>query len=388
MGKAAILVIVAAVALGSVYAYGAKEKAQKAEGRLSTHQFEILSRNAALAGYNRAKQELAEHFDSSPNSISGTYAGSSYAVSIAKSGSVANVVSTGTSQTPGGGEVTFVVEAAIEKDVVATIAEEAPPFMRYALLTEEDLMIDGNILSDLYVDGNEENTLNANMHTNGSLGVDGNAAVVKGFGTYVNSAWGNPSQALTNTFEPYYNPTDAPVTQRVPAVEVPPFDVAEFVSKIEVDETSAGDVNLNGTYDLGGTREDPYVWHVDGNLDVSGGTKLLGYIMFIVSGDASFSGNVEAGESGYDGADESSIAYYSAGGITLSGSAKVYGQIFAGTNVAFSKGSARVYGSVATKSSATLEGTPKIFYREPSPALTTIFGDPEIHFNLISYSEF
>lgn len=387
MGKAAILIISATIIFGSVYAYGSKEEVQKADGRLTEHQYEVLSRNAALAGYNLAKQELAEHFDSSPNSLSGTYEASSYSVSLTRDGSVAHVVSTGTSARAGAADVTFTIKASIEKDVVATIGDEAPPFMRYAVLSELDLHLNGSILTDLYVEGNEANTLNANMHTNGTLGIDGNSAKVKGFGTYVNSAWANPSSALTESFSPYYNPTEAEVTQQVPEVDVPVFDVADFVSKANLDQTSTGDVSLSGSYSFGGTREDPYIWYVDGNLTAGGGTKLNGYVMFIVSGDISLSGLIEAGNSGYTGGDESSVAYYAAGGVTLAGNAKVYGQVFSGTAVAFSKGSARVYGNVATKGSATLEGSPQIYYREPSPALTTIFGDPEIHFNLISYSE-
>ncbi len=387
MGKAAILIISAAVIFGSMYAHGAQEEVQRADGRLSEHQFEVLSRNAALAGYNLAKQELAENFDASPSQMSGTYEKSDFSVSVTRNGSIATIVSTGTSERPGADAVTFTIEASIEKEVVATIAEEAPPFMRYAILTENDLHLNGNILTDLYVDGNEENTLNANMHTNASLAVDGNAAVVKGFGTYVNSASGNPSSALTSSFRPYYNPTNAPVTQQVPTIDVPEFDVAEFVSKVEVDQTSSGAVALSGTYDFGGTREDPYVWYVDGDLSASGGTTLNGYVMFIVSGDVSMSGNLEAGNSGYDGGDESSVAYYAAGAVDLSGNARVYGQIFAGSSVSFSQGSARVYGSLATKGGATIGGSPKIYYREPSPALTTIFEDPEIHLNLVAYSE-
>lgn len=388
MGKAAILIMSATIIFGSVYAYGAKEEVQRADGRLTEHQYEVLSRNAALAGYNVAKQELAESFDSAPAHLSGTYEASSYSVSVTRDAALAHVISTGTSARAGDDDVTFTVKATIEKDVVATIAEEAPPFMRYAVLSEQDLHLNGSILTDLYVEGNEANTLNANMHTNGTLAIDGNSANVKGFGTYVDAAWANPVSALTNSFNPYYNPTEADVTQQVPAIDVPVFDVAEFVNKANLDQTTSGDVALNGIYDFGGTREDPYVWYVDGNLSAGGGTKLNGYVMFIVSGDIALSGNIEAGQSGYGGVDESSVAYYAAGGVALAGNAKVYGQIFSGTAVSFGKGSARVYGNVATKGAATLEGSPKVYYREPSPALTTIFGDPEIHFNLISYSEF
>lgn len=387
MGKTAILIVVASVLFGSMYAFGAKEEAHEAGQRLSKHQVEVLARNAALAGYNVAKQELSESFSGAPASLSGTYAGDAYSVTITRSGSLARVVSTGTSSAGGAGDVSFTVDAAIEKDIVFSQAEEAPPFMRYAVMTEENLSINGNILTDLYVDGNQDNTLNANMHTNGNLHISGNAATVRGFGTYVGSASANPSSALDGTFDPYYNPTNDPDVQQVPAVDIPTFDVATMLSKTTVDQTTSGDLSMSGTYDLGGTREDPFVWHVDGNLSASGGVVINGYVMFIVEGNVGFSGNFEAGESGYDGGDESSVALYATGSIDMQGNSRIYGQIYTGTGVNFLGGTPRVFGSLATTGSVTLSGTPKIYYRVPSPALTTVFEDPEIHLSLVSYSE-
>ncbi len=384
MGKAAIIIVTASVLLGSVYAFGAKEDVRSAEARLSTHQYEILARNAALAGYNMAKQELADDFATPSPTSTGTYEGGDYDVSIALSGAIAKVKSTGTIAGPEGEEISFTVEAEIEKEMVSSVPDEAPPFMSYAMFAEDDLNLGGSLLYDLYVDGNEENTLNANMHTNGNLSLSGNAATVRGFGTYVGATSGSH---LTSAFDPYYNPTNDDVIQRVPEVEAPTFDMADFLSKTIVDQSTSGDVNLNGSYNFGGTREDPYVWHIDGTLAASGGVVLEGYIMFLVDGDIELSGNVHAGDSGFDGGDESSIAYYASGGIDLGGNSKVYGQLLAGTSVNFLHGTPKVYGSAASLGSVGLSGTPEVYYRVPSPALTTIFGNPEFQLKLISYSE-
>lgn len=387
MGKAAILIVTASVILGSVYAFGAKEDVRSAEARLSTHQYEILARNAALAGFNMAKQALAENFETASPSFSGTYEGSEYDGTITYSGSIARVKSVGTTTGPGGKEISFTVDAAIEKVTVSEIAEQAPPFMRYAVLSDDDLALNGNILLELFVDGNQENTLNANMHTNGNLHISGNAAEVRGFGTYVGSGTANPSSALTSTFRPYYNPTNDPVVQRVPEIEVPVFDAAAFLSNASVDQSTSGNVILAGTYDLGGTREDPYIWHINGDVTSSGGTTIDGYVMFIVEGDVTLTGNVEAGEVSYEGGDESSIAIYASGSILMGGNSRIHGQLYAGTLASVFHGTPRVYGSVASGGSVTLSGTPKIYYRVPSPALTTIFEDPEFQLKLISYSE-
>lgn len=383
MGKAAIIIVTASVLLGSIYAFGAKEEVRGAEARLSTHQYEILARNAALAGYNMAKQALAEDFATTASNLSGTYEDSDYDVSIARSGAIANIVSVGTTTGPEGEEIAFTVEAEIEKEFTSGIPDEAPPFMRYAMFSGGNLDLDGNLLYDLYVDGNEENTLNANMHTNADLSLSGNSATVRGFGTYVGAASG---AHLTSTFDPYYNPTNDPVVQQVPAIDTPTFDTADFLSKIIVDQTS-GDVSLHGSYTLGGTREDPYVWYVNGLLSASGGVEIDGYVMFIVDGDIELSGNVHAGNSGYEGADESSIAFYASGAIDLGGNSEVYGQLLAGSSLNFQHGTPHVYGSVASLNAVTMSGTPKVYYRVPSPALTTIFGDPNFQLKLISYSE-
>jgi hypothetical protein len=387
MGKAAILIILSSVAFGSMYAFGAKEEVREAENRLSTHQYEVLARNAALAGYNEARQHLTDNYSGAPSTLHGTYEEAVYDVVIDRNGATANVRSTGTMTASDGREIDFMLDAAIEKESTVEMADEAPPFMRYAIMTDEDLNLNGNVLTDLYIDGDEANTLNANMHTNGSLSISGNALTVKGFGTYVQSATANPASALTTAFQPYYNPTNDPVTKQVTAIDVPDFDITAFTSKVDVDQTSGGDVALSGTYDLGGTRENPYVWYVDGNMTASGGTNIKGYVMFVVSGDISMSGNVDASQGAYTGSDESNVAFYAGGSVSLSGNAKVYGQIFSGGGLSFLNGTPRVYGSVATKGAVTLSGTPKIYYRVASPALTTIFEDGVIQYRLASYSE-
>lgn len=387
MGKAALLIIVASIAFGSVYAFGAKEEVRQAEKRLSQHQYEILARNAALAGYNEARQNLTDNFAGAASTLHGTYEGADYEVVITRGGAAARVRSTGSMTMADDSVVDFEVDATIQQESTVEMADKAPPFMRYAVMTDEDLDLNGNILTDLYVDGDEENTLNANMHTNGSLIISGNALTVKGFGTYVTGASASPASALQTAFQPYYNPTNDPVTQEVPMIEVPEFDMSEFVGKVDVDQTTSGDVSLSGTYDLGGTRDDPYVWRIDGNLNASGGTNIKGYVMFLIDGDVSLSGNVDASQAGYDGSDESNVAFYSSGAVDLAGNAKVYGQIFAGGGVTFLHGTPRVFGSVATKGAATLSGTPKIYYRTASPALTTVFEDGVIQYRLASYSE-
>src|SRR5690606_606528 len=139
-----------------------------------------------------------------------------------------------------------------------------------------------------------ENTLNANMHTNGSLTVHGMATTVRGFGTYVNSAYATPFKALEKAFNPYNNPNNDAVTQRVPRADIPEFNAADYLSKIGSDQTSTGPVSLSGTLNLGGTREDPYVWYIQGLRSAAGRMHTTGEEMGIVDSNVNLNGTFRA----------------------------------------------------------------------------------------------
>lgn len=185
---------------------------------------------------------------------------------------------------------------------------------------------------------------------------------------------------------PNYNPTGLNGAYQSGAVDIPVFDSAAYLSKVVVDATTSGDVVLSGDYDLGGTREDPYIWHVTGNVSSSGGTTIDGYVMFIVDGEVALTGNVNMGDTGYNGPDESSVAFYSGGNVELGGNSQIYGQIYTSANVWF-HGTPRVYGSITSGATTTLSGTPKIYFRESSPALTTIWQNAEDVYKLVAYNE-
>lgn len=380
MGKAALLAIAAFVVASTYYNLTSRDGQAGALRATSEHQLTVLARNAAVAGYGRAKQAIADEasfapFESGAVTLEGTYANAAYQATITSDGTTATVESVGTISNAAD-DVQFAVHAVIGKTTAA--ASSVPPFLTYALLTEDDLLLNGNVGG--YVD-DEDSDFNANFHTNGDLHVNGNASDVAGFGSYVGDGTSNPKQALANTFQPPYNPDDAESVYRSAAVEVPAFDAEDFLASVPVDETSGGNVRISGDLDLGGTREDPYIWHVQGDLTASGGSSVSGYVMFVVDGDITISGNLVAGESG----DESTIALYAGDDVTLNGNVQIHGQIYADGDVTFN-GTPDVHGSVASGASAILNGTPGIHYRPASPALTTIFSD-DSGLLLISYYE-
>lgn len=383
MGKAAIISIIAFSVFGSYYFMGSKESMQEATSRVAVHQLEVAARGAALAGYNQAKQHLAESF--SATSMSGTYEGGSYSASVTIAGGTATIEAVGAVPDAYGHNVQYKVQGVFKQEL-GGLAAEPPPFMDYALLAEDDLHLQGNVLSEVLVVGEESNTLNANMHTNGSLSINGNAVDVQGFGTYVNTASASPSRALYNTFQPNYNPDGETSAQRVDRVDIPAWDMTTFLANVTPDRTDMSDVTLTGTINLGGTREDPYVWYVQGDVSATGGATVDGYVLMLVEGNVDVSGNLMVGNSGYNGPDESSVALYTSGNVDIHGTIEVYGQIFAQGNVVFG-GTPRIYGSITTRGTADLSGTPKIYYRSASPALTTNWQGRPSQTVLAAYSE-
>jgi hypothetical protein len=384
MGKAAALAVIAFGILGTYYSTSTYQGVLQSNEEVAGHQYEVLARMAAMTGYNLASQRLTEGFGS--DYFVGTHHPGKYTVTTTVSGTHAKIKSVGTVVSAEGDTASYTALAEFEQTSSAIIPEEAPVFMRYALFSEEDLELKGNVLGDILVTGTARSMLNANMHTNGYLRISGNSITVKGFGTYTKGATANPAKALLGSFEPNYNPANEPSAQQTAAVEAPDFDITAFLNNVVVDKTDA-DVVLTGTYDLGGTREDPYIWHITGNMTVLGNATISGYAMFLVENHIILSGNVLAGASGYDGPDESNLALYAGGGINLGGNVEVYGQLFSQGDVVFAHGTPFVYGSITTRGMADVVGTPKIYYRTPSPALTTNWQDNDIEINLVAYSE-
>ncbi|HMB93451.1 MAG TPA: hypothetical protein VKP65_21545, partial [Rhodothermales bacterium] len=353
---------------------------------------------AALAGHNHAVQNLADDllkatpaFDA--GTISGSFDGSEYRCTTSLIGlSRARVECAGWARSNDTDSVLFNIHSEYEMaEITSGIAESAPDFLNYAVLSEDNLAMNGNITGDICeicVDGTEAMTLNADMHTNGNLHVTGNSASVRGFGTYGTYGSSNPTKALDNTFQPYYNPSGANSTHRAETINIPALNVPVMALAMEPDSVTNGDAVLSSDIDFGGTREDPYIWHIKGDLTASGNAQVEGYVMFLVDDDVTFSGTVDAGEfDGYEGGDESSVAFYVGDDVFFSGTVEVWGQIFAGDALSF-QGTPDVYGSI-TANSVSFGGTVSIFYRPASPGLTTYWNsETNTRLRRLAYSEF
>lgn len=379
MGKLALIAVVVFSTIGALTTMNRQGGFMDASETVADKQYEVLARNAALAGMNRAKQALADGFHD--QSFEGSADGVPYVVKIAVSGDNAVIKSVGTAD-GSGGDVDYQIRTQFTR-VYSELPVDPPAFMDFAILSELDLILRGNIEGMLEVTGENASQLNANMHTNANLTLMGNAASVQGFGTYVASASGK----LGNAFNPNYNPTGLPDAYQADPIDIPIADVTTWAANAMADQTSSSTVVLSGAYSMGGTRENPYVWVINGDLNVASDATFEGYNMFIVDGNVEFNGNMTVSDSGYDGALESSMAVYASGSINFAGNEEIEAQLYAGGDVIFGRGTPILRGSITTQSGVEFRGTADIFYRPASPALTTNWVPRESSIQMTGYHE-
>ncbi len=350
-------------------------------GQAANYQYETLSRKAAKTGYAIALQAMSDGSES--GLVEGILPDGKYRTVLSSAGARYRIESQGRMHDTRSMPLVWTIRAEYERLPNGT-PDDVPPFMDYVLMSQGDLELAGS--PDIDLSANPySNAVNANVHTNSSLKISGNKVRISGFGTYVGTASSNPADALTTSFSPTVNEFERPEVGQVEEITIPEFTVANYLDNVQVDQVS-GPVTLSGDYNFGGTRENPHVWHVQGDLEATGGVTISGYVMFLVEGNISMTGNVSAG---MDTAEltESTMAFYSAGDISFHGTVDIYGQFFADGNFEVN-GTPTLYGSVTTRGSAVLKGTPNLNYVKASPALTQIWNDDALGlYRLLSYHE-
>lgn len=397
MGKAALLAVGAFVIMGALYGMNSNSGMLATSDRISEHQYATLARNVALAGYNHTRQTLVDDFK--PTFISGSYENGFYAA-VVQSGPTMGTLTVevvGRVFDNGGAEVRHHIYATFGLDSMSGggdegIGSEVPLFMQYALLTEDNLTLNGNVdIAPIEAVGMDGSAYNANIHTNGKLTVNGNVDVY-GYGSYKTSLTLNPNRP-SRFFQPYA-PMGEDLVKRIPeGIDIPTdtFDPEQMRDQFPPNKVT-GDVMINGRHDFklqGATRENPYIWYVDGSLTVNGNIEIDGYAIFLVRDDIILNGNVNVITS--DGPSETKLGLYAGKNVTLNGAVDVlWGQVFAKDTFTLN-GRPRINGNVVAGGKAVLNGNPRINYFPASPALTRYWQDTdgtgvEI-LKLLSYSE-
>lgn len=370
MGKGLLLMVTAVMIAGGLMVYhGSGQSARRAGERSAEYQAKVLAREIALSAYEVGVQRVQNKGPWPASGDVGTYQGGTYKVTykLTPVGSAnptqVEVRATGTMPYHGEGGTPLNKEHVI----VATYelgagsgpgTETVPEYMRYGLLSEKTITMNGGVTIT-----SEINTVNADIHTNQNLQVNNSAHNpnrITGFGTYV----GNQTLNGPNAFVPNVPDGQSP-TRRTARVDIPLLDVNNYKNRATI--TKTGKFDLSGTHHFG-TRENPTIYFVQGDLEVKNGAKFSGYVVFLVTGNVLLNSFTNISGTDYN---ESNIAFYANGDVNFNNNASIIGQIYARNNVNFFDKS-KFYGSVTTNGLINFNGKVDITYRQASAALTTM----------------
>ncbi len=239
-------------------------------------------------------------------------------------------------------------------------SNNVPPFMQNAITSGSNVNLSGNVTVK-----HIGNTQNANIHANGNFNMTGNNQIY-GFVKYTGTATSSPPNALNTRITPISNPENLPVHSQTSPIQIPTITPENYLSIAS--DIYYGNASFSGNLTLG-TKENPKIIFVTGNLNLSG--NISGYGIFIVMGTTNISGNVTISTP-----DENfnNVGIFSGGNINLSGNVTVNAQMFSNSTVNIS-GNVRLIGSLTSRGVVSVSGSTEILYKPTNSALTRpIFG--------------
>ena len=377
MGKLAVLLVLAAAGVavlhGSASGDGLREGARHAGER----QRLALAQTAAKTGWAQAKQALAAAFES--DTLVGTNGGAAFEARVVVAGSEAVVTSTGRAPIPGRAATT-------DYQIVYRLRAEGgglPAFAERALAVDGDLEMSGN--GSIVTPGVAGSGPDVRIHANGSLRAASGSAVVEGFGTYTTAATGK----ITNTFRPRSNPNDEPELARADSVAIPEVVPSEVVSSFG-GATAVYAENPSEYWDAelreplpGGTRDDPAVYYVRGNVLIVN-MVVDGYAVFVADGQVKVGGSLRGKPEA--GRDESAIAIFTPADVVMKGGADARASIVAGGGLGYN-GNVDIYGSLAVGGDLDHGGGAVVHYVPAAPGLFRPWATGGAGLRLLGYRE-
>lgn len=384
MGAKLGILVAALAVIGAHYSLSSRVSIHDTDAAISASQYQVLARNASVTGFERAKQHLASSFSST--SLSGEVEGIEYTTDIYVAGDRAHITSTTAYPDPRAEEdQEYVLTAEYERSSTSGSGSSVPAYMNFALIANDDLRLSGNAgATHIYSRGAGSSELNASIHTNGDLTVNGKGNErMKGFGTYSGSASG---KHRNTKFQPNHNPDGKSSTYQADAIEIPELNIPAMVGEWTPDITLSS-TRLSGIQLYPGTKNNPAIVYSPGDLEISG--LIEGYVVFLVDGDVTVKGNTTVGLANLLGKDESTVAVYASGDFDMSGGADFWGQVMVNGDFTMG-GNAKLYGSATVGATAWMHGTPDIYYREASNTLTKVLepSSEEVSIELVAYAEF
>lgn len=173
-----------------------------------------------------------------------------------------------------------------------------PPFYNFAITSGGRIDVQGR--TDLWA-GFEDSAAggNASVFANGFLDLDNDDSRINGFsynaspyspgGDYRDPDRDTWKSWMGSVVQPNYNPAGILGNVAVEAIEIPHLDVNMF--KSQATKVSRRSVTLRGHYELG-TKEEPMVWFVNGDVTTRGGVTFSGYGVLLVRGSIIISDDI------------------------------------------------------------------------------------------------
>jgi len=238
---------------------------------------------------------------------------------------------------------------------------ELPPYLDYACLGEDEVRINGSFIS--IVDANDPN-LNANVHSNGSIIINGSDINTEGF---VTSTTAVNASGANITFTPNSNPDGLPTTSITSSITIPVTNVDDYIG--QADETYFSDKTYTGNITLG-TKSNPKTIYVQGKLFIDG--IITGYGSFLVKDDIEVMGNLTINSP--DPNEGNLFLMTNSKLIANHNTIEVYANIFAQSEININGNDIKLYGSLVSKFKIGLNNNYiKIYYKPISAELADDF---------------
>lgn len=312
MGRIILMIAAAAFIGGFALMMSSKENVDKADETLNTYASGTLSREAAVRGYNYAKQLVMTK--AVPQNTETTYRGEANGGTYTVRVDAGNLSSPGPNayvdvhvqgrSEMGGQTAVHNVFARFELESGTSSGNSRPPFMEYAFFVENNINTNGNLRLNV-ANGYGGH---ASIHANGRVNENGNSQI-DGYLTQVNSSDINlndginsgTERSLKRAFDPK-NPENR--SESLLGPDEPSFSIVERIegpnfNDIPTLQASADRVFVYGQGDFQhgrienksytlGTAENPELWYFTGSIGDLKNVNLSGHGAIVVNGMINF----------------------------------------------------------------------------------------------------
>lgn len=446
MGQGSILIVLVLALVGSVLMLNARTTAADSEDILAVHHEDVFGREVAMVGLEHARRRLIANPDdwdttaTARQNLFGTpvvaYETGTYQVTVGayRPGTIDST--TGTITTPD--EIDLTVTGTFqERDYVlkATYAKGytdigIPPAYRKALAADQTLRFNGQPQVR-----HADPTQNADVHSNKNVDAQGSPRnfAVEGHATYVTSYDGNQ--------DIYFQPNDASdgnaptyqtEVQPISVIDIPGYAASPDITAMTNPPVTGsnpvgtysfvGDQTINleadgwqGSVTGKGTPADPFIWYVNGHMDVNGHLRFVrnngdqAHITIYVNGNLIFSGSGSLSPTAATAPTSTetaqtvrtwiatnmpegmSLSLNVKGNVAFNGTVALAASLYANGQVTFNGGgnATNLIGNVVTKSELTLNGSNTVYYTEVSESVLPPGATYEVPVGvyLVHYSE-